>query len=70
LPAGIEVGTTLRYLMYHDTYRDPETARALFARLPEGGRRTEGVDFAGASALCPHKIDIAKHMQRAARVLA
>ena len=70
LPAGIEVGTTLRYLMYHDTYRDPEMARALFARLPEQAKRIEGVDFAEAAALCPHKIDIAKHMQRAAHVLA
>lgn len=70
VPAGIEVGTTLRYLMYHDTYRDPETARALFARLPEKARRIEGVDFTEAAALCPHRIDIAKHMQRAAHVLA
>jgi predicted aldo/keto reductase-like oxidoreductase len=64
------VGTTLRYLMYHDTYRDPETARALYARLPEEARRIEGVDFTEAAALCPHRIDIAKHMRRAAHVLA
>jgi predicted aldo/keto reductase-like oxidoreductase len=70
VPAGLEVGTTLRYLMYHDTYRDPETARALYARLPEEARRIEGVDFTEAAALCPHRIDIAKHMRRAAHVLA
>jgi predicted aldo/keto reductase-like oxidoreductase len=70
LPAGIEVGTTLRYLMYHDTYRDPEMARALYERLPEEAKRIEGVDFTEAATLCPHRIDIAKHMQRAAHVLA
>ncbi len=70
LPAGIEVGTTLRYLMYHDTYGDSEKARELFAQLPPEARRFNGVDFTQATALCPHRIDIAKHMQRAAEVLA
>jgi hypothetical protein len=70
LPKGLEVGTTLRYLMYHDVYRDPERARALFAQLPAAARQIEGVDFTQASALCPHKVDIAKHMERAVHVLA
>jgi hypothetical protein len=70
LPAGMQVGTTLRYLMYHDSYRDPEKARELFAKLPLEARRIDGVDFTRASALCPHRIDIAKHMQRASEVLA
>lgn len=70
LPAGMQVGTTLRYLMYHDSYRDPETARELFGKLPAEARHIEGVDFREASTLCPHRVDIAKHMQRAAHVLA
>lgn len=70
VPAGIEIGTTLRYLMYHDSYTDRDKARELFADLPAASRQFEGVDFSKASALCPHKIDIARHMQRAAEVLA
>jgi predicted aldo/keto reductase-like oxidoreductase len=70
VPAGIEIGTTLRYLMYHDSYRDVETARQLYAQLPESARHIEGVDFSKAAALCPHQLDIAKHMRRAAEVLA
>jgi uncharacterized protein len=70
LPAGLQVGTTLRYLMYHDSYGEPEKARELYAQLSPGARRTEGIDFTQASALCPHRVDIAKHMQRAAEVLA
>jgi predicted aldo/keto reductase-like oxidoreductase len=70
VPAGIEIGTTLRYLMYHDSYGDGSTARRLFAQLPESARHIAGVDYSKAAALCPHKIDIAKHMRRAAEVLA
>ena len=70
LPAGLQVGTTLRYLMYHDSYGEPEKARELYAQLPPEARQIEGVDFAQASALCPHRVDIAKHMQRAVDVLA
>ena len=70
LPPGIQVADTLRLLMYHDAYRDPLKARELFAKLPAPARQIEGVDFSRAAALCPNKVDLAKHMQRAARVLA
>jgi predicted aldo/keto reductase-like oxidoreductase len=46
------------------------TARQLYAQLPAAARRLDGEDFSQASALCPHKVDIARHMQRAAEVLA
>ncbi len=70
LPEGIQVGTTLRYLMYHDSYGDIETARELYGKLPAAAKRIDGVDFAGANKLCPHQLDVAKHMTRAAQVLA
>lgn len=70
VPHGVQVGTTLRYLMYHDSYGDRQTARELFAHLPASAQRIKEVDYTQASALCPHKIDIAKHMHRAADVLA
>lgn len=70
VPDGIRIGATLRYLMYHDVYGDPETARRHFAGLPETARRIAGVDYSAAAALCPNGIDIAAHMERAAKVLA
>lgn len=70
VPDGIRVGATLRYLMYHDVYGDPHTARRHFAALPESGRRIAGVDYSAAAALCPNGVDIAAHMERAAKVLA
>jgi predicted aldo/keto reductase-like oxidoreductase len=69
LPAGLSVSNTLRCLMYHDTYGDAEKARLAFAQLPAEAQRIRGVDFARANSLCPHGIDIARHMQRASEVL-
>ena len=56
--------------MYHDSYGNQEHARQLFAELPAEARRIADVDFTPAAAVCPHGINIAKHMQRAAEVLA
>jgi len=68
-PAGVQIGTTLRYLMYHDVYREPEKAKELFAKLPEEARRIANVDFTEAAKRCPNGIDIPTHMQRASKVL-
>jgi hypothetical protein len=70
VPVEIEIGTTLRYLMYHDAYNEPEKARNLYAQLPETARRIEDVDFSKAVELCPNGVDIATHMKRAAKTLA
>ena len=59
----------MRFLMYHDVYGDREKARELFAKLPQDARRLDGIDFGGASAACPHGVDVAGHLKRAARVL-
>lgn len=69
VPAGIQIGTTLRYLMYHDSYGEPERARELFAKLPQEAQQIEAVDYTKAAELCPNGIDITKHMQRASAVL-
>ncbi len=66
--APVQIGATMRYLMYHDVYGEPEMGKALFAKLPEGARRLEGVDFRGANAACPFGVDVASHMERAAAV--
>jgi len=70
LDAPIPVATTLRYLMYHDSYGKRDAARALYQALPEAARQVDGVDFSRASAACPNGLDVEQHIRRAARVLA
>jgi uncharacterized protein len=69
LAAAIPVATTLRYLMYHDSYGKKDEARALYQALPEEARRVAGVDFSSASLECPNGLDVAGLVQRASRVL-
>lgn len=68
--APVRIGQTMRYLMYHDVYGEPEKAKALFGALPEEARALAGVDFQGANTACPNGVDVASHMHRALRVLA
>ncbi|MDD9937660.1 MAG: aldo/keto reductase [Myxococcales bacterium] len=68
--APVRIADTMRLLMYHDVYGEPDKARELFQRLPAEARALAGVDFAGANAACPHGVDIARHMKRALTVLA
>lgn len=68
--APVRIGTTLRCLMYHDSYADHEKARRVFHELPAEARQFEGVDFSGATRACPHGIDIETQMQRARELLA
>lgn len=68
--APIPIATTLRFLMYHDSYGKRDAARALYQALPEAARRIDGVDFSRASAACPHGLDVDQHLKRASEVLA
>ena len=70
LNAPIPVATTLRYLMYHDSYGKRDAARALYQALPEAARRLDGLDFSAATAACPNGLDLDQHLKRAAAVLA
>ena len=66
--APVQIGDTMRYLMYHDTYGDPAKAHELFAQLPKGARQLSNVDFSGANRACPHGVDVVAHMKRAAEL--
>jgi predicted aldo/keto reductase-like oxidoreductase len=68
--APVQIGTTLRYLMYHDVYGKTDLARELFRKLPPEARRLEGADLRAASAACPHRLDLEHFMRRAGDVLA
>jgi uncharacterized protein len=68
--APVEIASTLRYLMYHDSYGKQERARELFAELPPEARSFSHLDFSAASAACPHGLNLDRLMRRAAEVLA
>ncbi|MGD8863280.1 MAG: aldo/keto reductase [Myxococcales bacterium] len=68
--APVRIADTLRFVMYHDVYGEPDKARELFAKLPAGARQLADVDFTGAAAACPHGVDVARHMKRALTVLS
>lgn len=65
--APVQIGATMRYLMYHDVYGEQEKAKALFRKLPAAAQRLSGVDFVRANRVCPHGVDVAGMMQRASR---
>ncbi|HEY6081798.1 MAG TPA: hypothetical protein VIW29_23440, partial [Polyangiaceae bacterium] len=67
--APVRIATTLRCLMYHDSYGDPEKARRVFAELPAEARQLDGIDFSAARRACPHGIDLVAHMKRASKLL-
>jgi predicted aldo/keto reductase-like oxidoreductase len=67
--APVRIATTMRCLMYHDSYGDPAKARRVFAELPAEARRLADVDFGQANRACPHGVNVAAHMQRAAEIL-
>ncbi|HZJ56313.1 MAG TPA: aldo/keto reductase [Myxococcaceae bacterium] len=67
--APVQIGATLRCLMYHDVYGQPELARERFHALPTEAQRLAGVDFSGASRACPHGVDVVTLMDRASKVL-
>ncbi|MCG8423047.1 MAG: aldo/keto reductase [Proteobacteria bacterium] len=66
--APVQIGDTMRYLMYHDVYGEPDKAKTLFRSLPQVAQNLSSVDFRAAEAACPHGIKIAENMARAAKL--
>ncbi len=66
----VAIADTLRFLMYHEAYGEPEKARRLYRALPEAARRIDGIDLSRAAAACPRGIDIAARLRRAQELLA
>ncbi len=64
--APVRIGDTMRFLMYHDVYREQEKAKKLFREMPTEAQQIAKVDFKGANKVCPHGLDVAAHMKRSA----
>ena len=65
----VKVADTLRYLMYHECYGEPERAQQLYRSLSPAQRALDGIDFARAEAACPQGIRISERLALARRTL-
>jgi predicted aldo/keto reductase-like oxidoreductase len=65
----LKVADALRYLMYHECYGDPETARLLYNALDLDERDFDRVDLAEAIKACPQGIRIDERLRKARSLL-
>jgi len=65
----LKVADALRYLMYHECYGDPETARLLYNALDLEEREFDRVDLAEAIKACPQGIQIDQRLRKARALL-
>ncbi len=70
VPGNLRIADTLRYLMYHDSYHQPEEARRLYHELAAHERDIDQIDLSAAEAACPQGIAIKKRLADAKRVLS
>lgn len=69
-PNGVAVSDILRYSMYHNGYRQPEQARAMYARLPEHVKVAAAADLSVYENTCPYGIPVADLLRKAQTRLA
>ena len=69
--AGVPVSDVMRYLMYYNSLGDTQTARQLFAEIPQQVRdKMLTADYSAAESRCPQRLPIARFMNQAVRMLA
>jgi len=66
----LKISDAMRYLMYHESYHDAETARLLYNALSDEERNFEGLDLTEATKACPQDIQIAERLALAKRMLS
>jgi predicted aldo/keto reductase-like oxidoreductase len=64
-----ELGNLTRFLTYHDHHGYRGEARKLYSELSEAARDWAGADLEAARQACPSKLDFARLLPRADRVL-
>jgi uncharacterized protein len=71
LVADVPVSDVMRYLMYYNSFGDTQTARQLFAEIPQQTRdKMLTADYAAAESRCPQRLPIARLMSQAVHTLA
>ena len=71
LVADVPVSDVMRYLMYYNSFGDTQTARQLFAEIPQQTRdKMLTADYSAAESRCPQRLPIARFMNQAVHTLA
>ena len=71
LPDAPYVSDIMRYLMYYNSYGQPDWARELFAQIPDNIRsKLLSIDYSVAEACCPQRMPIGKLVAEAVGKLA
>lgn len=65
----LKIADALRYLMYADSYHEPEKARLLYNALAPIERDFEHLDLAAATSACPQGIQIEQRLRKAKEML-
>ena len=62
----VPISDVMRYLMYHRSYGESESAKALFKELPSEVRKyISNIDYTTAEKKCPQKMQIGRLMREA-----
>jgi predicted aldo/keto reductase-like oxidoreductase len=69
-PAGVEIGTINRSLMYAEGYKSRELALSTYRDIPLSASATACLDCSGCVARCVHGLDIPSKMEKARKLLA
>jgi hypothetical protein len=64
------LGDLTRYLTYHEHHGNRSDARAYYAELTEAERDWTDADLAAAQAACPSRLDFARLLPEADRLLS
>jgi uncharacterized protein len=67
--SSAELGNLTRFLTYHDHHGYRGEARRLYSELSDAARDWTGADLEAARQACPNKLDFAKLLPRADKVL-
>ena len=68
--ADVPVSDVMRYLMYYNSFGDTQTARQLFAEIPQHIRdKMLTADYSAAQSRCPQRLPVARLMSQAVRTL-
>ncbi|QEH33397.1 2,5-diketo-D-gluconic acid reductase B [Aquisphaera giovannonii] len=65
-----ELGNITRFLTYHEHHGDRAEARRQFGRLSSEARDWSGADLEAARAACPNRLDFARLLPEAERLLS
>jgi predicted aldo/keto reductase-like oxidoreductase len=69
-PKQVTISDILRYAAYHEIYREPRRAIALYRQLPAACRADQCTNCGQCEAVCPRRVPVAANLRAAHKRLA